>query len=254
MNLIYSCVFHNEDYLKLASLLFKSFSLYSNIQSYDYLVITEKRFESSIEKLYSENNINGLIWCLTANSQLEACYTRLKIFDYPNINKYDKILYLDTDILIIGGLNEIFDLQLIDKLYCFNEGKKVLDWGHGKILFRKYRVKIDYNLEMFSTCVMLFLNTDIMKQLFKEILEHINSMFPNPLLYNLKSSFEQDFIIYHTYINGLYDNELITKYVINSNSDLIITENNIRIIHFCVPCGNTTGKYERMDKYFSNMI
>ena len=37
----------------------------------------------------------------------EACYSRLKIFEYSDINKYDKILYLDYDILITNNLSNI---------------------------------------------------------------------------------------------------------------------------------------------------
>ena len=247
MNLIYSCVFFNSEYLELLKLLLQSFKLYSNLTNYDYLIITEERFKNTIQTLFNNNNINGKIWCLTADSQLESCYTRLKIFNYPEMNKYDKLLYLDTDILIIDDLNKITTLNISNKLYCFNEGEKVSSWGHGKLLFKKYKVKINYDIDMFSTCVMLFLNCDIIKNLFEKVLKHINDMFPNPKLYNLKSSFEQDFIIYHSYIDNIYDNELITKFVRNSNMDMVY-DGNI-ITHFCIPCGDTKGKYCRMKSW-----
>lgn len=174
----------------------------------------------------------------------------MKPFDYKDIGKYDKILYLDIDILVIGNLNNILDLSINEKLYCFNEGKKILDWGHGLKLFRKYKVEVDYNIEVVSTCVLYFMNCQRIKQLFTDILKHMNDMFPDPKQYNLKSTFEQDFVIYHTYINKLYDNELITKYIKNNYNFDKMYDSDVIIAHFCIPCGNAIGKYERMGSYF----
>jgi len=44
------------------------------------------------------------------------------LFNYPHINKFSKILYLDVDILITGNLNKLFEEQLEDKIYCLKEG------------------------------------------------------------------------------------------------------------------------------------
>lgn len=68
MYLIYSCVFHNDEYLKLVGLLLKSFKLYGNLIEYEYLIITEDKFKKNIQCLFDDNNINGKIWCIFYNS------------------------------------------------------------------------------------------------------------------------------------------------------------------------------------------
>ena len=70
-----------------------------------YLIITHKSFEPEIKQLLSKYNINHDIWCLNIKSIFGACCSRLLIFNYPKINKYKKILYLDTDIIITSTLN-----------------------------------------------------------------------------------------------------------------------------------------------------
>ena len=120
---IYSCVFFNEMYLNLINLLLTSYKLFGNFsEDIDYLIICNPNFQTKIQAIFDNLNINGKIWCLDLNTKFEACYSRLKIFDYPNINLYNKILYLDCDILVTNSINNILDFQLENKLYALKEG------------------------------------------------------------------------------------------------------------------------------------
>ena len=97
--IIYSCVFFNEKYIELIQLLLKSYKLFGNsTENIDYLIICNPNFKNKIQLLFDKLNINGKIWCLDLETIFEAGYSRLKIFDYPLINDYDKILYLDCNI------------------------------------------------------------------------------------------------------------------------------------------------------------
>ena len=66
-------------------------------------------------------DISEKIWCINLKTIFEAGYSRLKIFDYPCINLYNKILYLDCDILVTNSINNILDFQLENKLYALKE-------------------------------------------------------------------------------------------------------------------------------------
>ena len=122
-NIIYSCVFFNEKYINLINLLLKSYKLFGNYSAnIDYLIICNPNFEKQIQAIFDYLNISGKIWCVDLKTKFEAGYSRLKIFDYPNINLYHKILYLDCDILITNSINNLLDLELENKLYTLQEG------------------------------------------------------------------------------------------------------------------------------------
>lgn len=249
MNLIYSCIFFKKSYIELFELLLNSYIQY-NIYRTKYLIITHESFQSDIEELLNKYTIDYDIWCIDINTIFGACCSRLSIFDYPKINKYKKILYLDTDIIITGNLQQLFDYELNDKLYVFNENKKISDWGHGDILFTKENYDIDRNIEVFSTCVLLFLNCEDISILMNDIHLLIHKYFPNKSEYNMNSSYDQDFIIYQCVKDNKYDNQLITKHIYNNSISL---KENMILNHFCIPCGEATGKLEKM-KIFQNHL
>lgn len=122
MNLIYSCVFFNSDYIKLINLLMKSFVLFGcPKKNYDYLIICDPSFKDQIKNIFVALDLNGQIWCLDLTSKFESAYSRLRIFEYPKIANYSLILYLDCDILVTNKLSHIFNLNLEEKLYVLQE-------------------------------------------------------------------------------------------------------------------------------------
>ena len=44
------------------------------------------------------------------------------MFDFPVVKEFDKVLYMDVDILVHGDLNKIFDLCVEDLLYTQESG------------------------------------------------------------------------------------------------------------------------------------
>lgn len=104
--LLYSCIFLNEIYINLINLLLKSYKLFGNSpDNVDYLIICNTNFQKKIKAIFDNLNITGKIWCIDQNTNFEAVYSRLKIFDYPKINLYDKILYLDCHNLVTNSIN-----------------------------------------------------------------------------------------------------------------------------------------------------
>ncbi|MBN2087340.1 glycosyltransferase, partial [Candidatus Peregrinibacteria bacterium] len=246
-NLIYCSIFLNKDYFALLKLFIKSLKKLGNIgANTDILVLTSKEFEPKVKKIFKKNGLSVITYCLDIPNTFASACTRLFIFDYPEIHLYDKILYLDVDIIVAGNLNNILDLDIENKLYVYNELKKIEDWGHGKYLFKENEYEIDFRTEAFSTCVMLFNNCLEIKKLFADIIVHINYRFP-AYIYTVNSAFDQDFVIYHCFKNDLYNNTELTGKVINSP-----IENNGEVIaHFPIPCCDSSGKKDRMKKYLN---
>ena len=185
--LIYSCVFFNEKYVELLRLLLKSYKLFgSPDESVDYLVICNPSFIGNVQKVYDEVLIDGENMGLDLTTKFEAGFSRLFIFDYPDISQYDKILYLDCDILVTNNLNGILGFELEDKLYALKRTYKSSILGQQ--FFSNSVVK-----EAFSSGILLFKNVDIMN-LFKTILDHISHHVQNKL--PIPDCLDQPFIVF----------------------------------------------------------
>ena len=241
--LIYSCIFFNENYINLIDLLLKSYKLFGNpSDDIDYLIICNPQFKEKIQKIFYNLNINGKIWCIDLKTKFEAGYSRLKIFDYPDINLYEKILYLDADILITNSINNILDFQLENKLYTLQEGNTNHPFW-GSQFFDK-----NPNCTAFTSGILLFNNNIIIKDLFSQILlhihDHINSMIPIP------ECLDQPFIIYHAVKSNLYDNQKLITIVINNPTNF----NNETICHFPGGPGHIESKMIKMSRFMNNMI
>jgi hypothetical protein len=113
MDCIFICVFNQEKYIDMLYLLLESLFIYGNLQNTDILIYTSSKFMNIIKEnhLFNKNNekikfeIND-----TYNNIDKACKSRLDLFDL-SISHYNKILYLDTDIIIKNVL--IYENYLI---------------------------------------------------------------------------------------------------------------------------------------------
>ena len=244
--IIYSCVFFNKKYIDLINLLLKSYKLFGNFSDdVDYLIICNTDFQKEIKTIFDNLNISGKIWGIDLKTKFEAGYSRLKIFDYPDINLYNKILYLDCDILVTNSINKILDFQLENKLYAFFE------YGHRVYhceVFTDEEFKILDRNSTFSSGVLLFNNNMIIKDLFTQILlhihNHITSMLPIP------DCLDQPFIVYHAVKNNLYDNQKLINIVINNPNNF----NNETISHFPGSPGNYESKIKKMSNFMNNVM
>ena len=252
--LIYSCVFFNESYLDLLNLLLESFSRQDTSKT-KYLIITTSRFQHKIQEMFDAHNIDGDIWCINSIfTQFAASCARLQIFSYPEIAKYDTLLYLDTDILITKSLEPIFDIELEEKLYSMSLPDVTIgDWGNGKDLFAENDVNIDPRTpQPIHPCVLLFKNCEQIKCLFFDILTHIEERVPGD--YDLKGSFDQDFIIYHCFMQNCFNNTHLNKFVKENH----LEEDETMILnHFCAlhqeTCATPFGKQDKMITYLSKI-
>ena len=244
--IIYSCVFFNEKYINLINLLLKSYKLFGNSSDdVDYLIICNPNFQKKIQAIFDNLNISGKIWCIDLKTKFEAGYSRLKIFDYPDINLYNKILYLDCDILVTNSINNILDFQLENKLYALKE------YCHRNFhcqLFTDEEYELLDKNSAFSSGILLFNNHKVIKDLFSQILlhihNHITSDSPIPVC------LDQPFIIYHAVKNNLYDNQKLINIVINNPNNF----NNETISHFPGGVGHYESKLVKMNNFMNNVM
>jgi mannosyltransferase OCH1-like enzyme len=241
MNLIYICVFYQKNYIDLLNLLLKSILVKSNIdENTNILIITSPEFKLLIEKVVSYCKIPLEYYILNYNTLFEAGCARLNIFNYDKINLYEKILYLDTDILINSNINVLFNLNTNPtKLYALEEGNIGHEyWGSQFFDFSKFNI----NQQAFTSGVLYFHNNNVIKLLFQDIQNHIQKY-----IYvdknKIPDTLDQPFIVYNAIIQNKYDNQLMKSYVENNPTFI----NNTKIIyHFPGKPGFYSSKYDKM--------
>jgi lipopolysaccharide biosynthesis glycosyltransferase len=183
----------------------------------------------------------------------------LDVFEFPQIKNYDGILYLDTDILIIKPLAPIFQLIREDKLYALkeiNDIRKKIYWGSN--LFgdelKNYKDKSGFN-----SGVLLFQNTETMKNLFNIVrIDMKNRSNVKPYY------FDQPFLNYNAKKLNLWEgnsnngNSLI-NYVHRNGYKIYNSSNNEKIqlnhtlIHFCGGVNAGIEKQESMKSFLTEL-
>ena len=246
MNLIYLCVFLNKEQLEFLKLLLFSMLIYSKVESFDIIIITSNEFIEDINKISSDFNIELKILIVECNNLSNAKLNRFKIFNYPDIKKYEKILYLDTDILIQGNLEIIFNIDIEDKVYGLYEVDKTIEsFTHGGQLFDF--TKVDMNIKGTNSGIFLFKNSETIRNLFIEILNDKNIN-----LYCL----EQSLLNYYCIKSNLFANNILTNYAYLANSLLypVSPKNNSTIIMNHFYGGGKINKIDRMLSHFLHIL
>lgn len=249
-NLVYCCVFYNRDYFKLLDLLLKSMKMYSSQETFDFLVMTSPGFESEVRQLSMTLELELKVFCIDLQTIFQAACARLSIFDYPEISGYEKILYLDSDILIRADLSPIFKLPIEDLLYGIESGNiGSLSFGGQFFDFGK----IDQNLAGINSGTLLFFNSENMKNLFLRIKGHVDKFTNdgNQPPYCM----DQPFINFHAIKDSLYNNKLLIPHVtLFEGEDIVNNCSTSAICHFSFPIGNFGHKFYRMCEFFSRTL
>jgi FkbM family methyltransferase len=172
----------------------------------------------------------------------KACKARLDLFHLPSVNNYNKILYLDTDILVKDSINKVFDVCIEDLLYVLEEG--VFDCNSdywGKTLFgnEQYADK-----SAFTSGILLFNHCEKIKELFNKIIE---DMIKRPYTF---SFFDQPYIVYNAFKYNLFNNKILKALVVNN--DHYIHSNKV-IHHFPGGPGIYEHKIVKMNVFLNEL-
>jgi len=240
------CVFHQESYINLLKLLVTSISVKGNIDknTTDILIITSPIFQPIIQTKLAGIDLPIRYHILNLHTMMEASCCKLKIFQYNEVDKYEKILYLDTDVLINSNINKLFDIEINpEKLHALEEGE-IGDWHWGSQFFDF--AKFDKNTHGFSAGVFYFMNSAAIKQLFEDTRIHI----ANFLLTNAKipTCLDQPFLVYNSFMQDKYDNQLMKRYLENNPTSV---SNEKIIYHFPGRPGSYLDKFQKMNVFWN---
>ncbi len=212
MNCIFCCVFNHEKYVDMFFLLLESIFIYGNLDEHTHiLVYTSTAFMNKIKQSHLWNDTIKFEINDTYDNIDKACKARLDLFHLP-VNKYNKILYLDTDILVKDTINKVFDVCTEDLLYVLEEG--VIDSDNdfwGKTLFgnEQYADK-----SAFTSGILLFNHCEKIKDLFNKIIE---DMIQRPYAF---SFYDQPYIVYNAFKYNLFNNKILKALVVNNDHNI----------------------------------
>lgn len=250
-NLIYVAAFYKESCIQILKLLINSIAANGNIEpdNTDILILTSLHFLPKIQTEFGHLQLPLKYHLLECNTLIDAVFARLFIFSIPQIELYNKLLYLDLDILINGDLNVIWNLDISpDKIYALEEGNiGGVSWG-GPDFFDFSKEGHDPNTPAFTSGILLFRNSYSIKQLFQTIRDHaalhIIEDKPMPRL------LDQPFIVYNAVVQRKYDNQILKLYAENNPTEA--SQDKI-IYHFPGGIGHFASKYDRMTEFLKKM-
>jgi predicted O-methyltransferase YrrM len=247
MNCIFITVFNEPKYIELLYLLLESIYIWGNInEKTNILIYTSTEFMNIIKKseLYNDKIIKFEI-NNTYNNIEKACKARIDIFKLNLIANYNKILYLDTDILIKDDINKVFDLCKDNILYTLEEGNIFNDLDYwGKSLFvNEINNYINKDLSAFTSGILLFKNCHEIRYLFDKINEDVIN---RP--YNFECQ-DQPYIVYNAFKYNLYNNKILKLVAVNNDSNIFSDK---VIHHFPGGVGIYAHKIEAMSIFLNS--
>jgi len=215
-NLIYYSIFLSDEYLQMLEWSLNSISYTTKTMNFDVLFITDEKFKQELLKKPILQKFNCYFHIVdTPVNGIEASFNKLCIYDYNRINEYEKVLFLDTDIMCIKDLNEIFNYDLTpEKLNTkSNLGiSSILSYTsatHGLMYLTHKDAKfIDDNTSVvpFNAGQFLFLNSHRMKLHFENV-RWLKNVWAGIYF------FEQSFMNHYFVFNDLTDEIFLYKLV-----------------------------------------
>ena len=242
MNCIFCCVFNQEKYVDMFFLLLESILTYGNLDhNTNILVYTSTPFMIKIKQSHLFNNekikfeIND-----TYDTIRKACRSRYDLFNLPSVNNYNKILYLDTDILVKDDINKVFEVCKKEILYTVQEGS-ITDHHHGASLFG-CEIKNYKDKTAFTSGILLFNNCKNIKDLFDKTIKIFD-------IQQIQLN-DQPYLVYNAFKYNLYNNQILKNLVVCCNKDI---HSNKVIHHFPGGPGVSKHKIDAMTIFLNIM-
>jgi lipopolysaccharide biosynthesis glycosyltransferase/SAM-dependent methyltransferase len=247
--LLYMCVFCKKDYVTMFKMLLFSIRSSTSLESVDIVVLTDKTLESSVKKVAADLYLTihtMIVDGITTGHQ--ASSAKLKIFEYQPIYSYERVLYLDTDILVQHDLAPLLTMPLEDILYAVKGGPNGIDYLHGSWFFDdKEMMKIT---EPFNAGAFIFQPTESIYTLFQHTQHHIQCFFdmnlPHPYCY------EQPFMNYHFIKANRYNTKALQNHIHLDHPTIntpLIPIKDITMVHYV-----DKNKMERMSANFTKLF
>lgn len=242
--LIYFTLGNNAQYIDLAELCIKS--LYKQNYTGDFLFIIDSSLKA---ELLTRIDFTKLPYFLDAppSTLLHSSSNKLKIYDFPHIEAYDKIIFSDLDIIWTSPPDIIFNLIQENQFYFSNEGElmSVDLWG-GNLLDNSEKDIINSNnIKGLNAGIFAF------PQSMVQHMRHIDDFFQKNI-HLVNVCLEQPYLNTYVFRHQLYNNAL-NSYVSHKGYNFTTPYEGVAL-HFAGGPGNYPIKYNTMLNYYNNFL
>jgi lipopolysaccharide biosynthesis glycosyltransferase len=243
MSLVYYTLGYNIKYLDLLELSIKSLKKFYRG---DVAVICDEQFVHETETKIPDIQIFPIE---NSKSPEASSINKLKIFNY-DIQKYSKLMFIDSDILIHTKLDKFFNSVTKDVLYVYSEKEEIemhnnLHWGFCNYTPEQIEHFRENSIKVFNAGFFMLNNSQSMREHFSNILEKIKN-------HRGYFYYEQSFMNAYFNMNNQTDRTAIT------NENYVMFPKEIeyegKLIHVCGDAGNATPKYEIMSHYYNTYL
>lgn len=255
MNLIYCSALYNREYSRLVDFLVNSYARHDHTDTHLLIMCHDDQLDVYRKIVAKHNADKVILFTRDVYGKFEAACSRLYIFDYPEIDRYDKVFYVDCDVLVLNSLNNIFSRQLDDKLYaCMESFCYGWHWDS--------RFKLPENIEapkagskLFTSAMLLFNNCDSIRRLFADTIKHITTHTNS--YSDVMPGLDQPFIVYNTILNGLenvqmlMDEKLVLNLGIQSDHECYDGQT---VVHFAGTLGDHEAKLDRISNFYEQIL
>jgi lipopolysaccharide biosynthesis glycosyltransferase len=254
-NLVFLAVYCQSDYLKLFNLFFVSlFRSEPKREDFALLVMTSPSFSEKLLKIVKviDSEIDVHIWVTEEKTDIfSAAFARYKIFEFERINEFQKILYLDTDVLLNGSLKKLFDCELVeDCIYCLPEGGLADESDfYGRSLLVEAGLAPDHLFgDGFTSGVLLFANSISVRNIFHAVI-HLG--YTDRARGRTFVCLDQPYLNFICTLHKAADFRLMPRYMVNNPTSY---QAEIVINHFPGGPGHFTSKFSKMSRYLMEIL
>ena len=245
--------------MRLIELFLSSYALFCQDchETTDICVITDETFVDDLNQLSANLGLQVKLWVYPPtfihdfkHKIFMSTIMRYYIFDWSEIDKYETILYCDTDVLFHTPLKNTFTcIQDPMKIYTLKEGNLENDFWGGNDIFDFTGADAEINPRASGICsgVFLFKNNITIKQYFSHFTHFIFQKMSMPSC-RIPICYDQPYFNYFCFKNNIHDNEILSQYAINRQKIL----DGHGIYHY--PEVHLTLKYKDMILMLSTMI
>lgn len=246
-HLIYIC-FKGKDYFQIAQLLISSIDKYVSRSDLDILVRTDAATMPHVQTWLTQHiPKNPHIQFKLHTSTLDMHNYRFQIDD--NFDGYDKILYLDTDILIANShINDLFDETLHhNTVYVVPESKHFNrhEWGFKEYTAPEIFKMINRSVFPFNNGQFLFRYSPSMQSHFQNVIQLSKSKPYNSFI-------DQQSMNHYFNTRFLTNGKLLPLYTKLFATDTYIPQSKECIMHFSGNIHKGKWKLNVMKRFLEN--
>jgi len=251
--LIYFCVFTDAQYLELLTLSLITLRLFSDMRDVDIWVLSAPSFARAIRRIGAACDVALRTVVAPWDTPFEAASARLRIFEEKRVLGYDKVMYMDADVLIKGDIRGLFEQDVQERrIYGIEEGTLGSD-NFGGELFRHDGKPFDPAAPGLNSGILLFRPGDEVRVVFETALKMIREWHeagrePPPCL-------DQPFVSYCVTRSGCVGSPVLMRTWAGIFDECIPAHHEeVAMCHFSWPLGDCEHKLRRMRDYLDYMI